>query len=82
MSETHLEKVHLGIRSYLCRIFAHGVFGADVAVGACLSPCHQTESSCEDQTQHLASGTGKIRRVTKFQKIYEPALSTSCQKGD
>jgi hypothetical protein len=56
--------------------------GADVAVWACLSTCHRKESSCEDQTQHLASGTVKIRRFRKFQKMYEPRLNSRYQKAD
>jgi len=58
------------------------VVGADGAVVACLSSCHRNHSSCENQTQHLASGTVKIRRVTKFQKMYEPPLNSRCQQGD
>jgi hypothetical protein len=50
------------------------VVGADVAVCACLSICHRNQSSCQNQTQHLASGTDKIRRVTNFQKLYEPLV--------
>ena len=53
---------------------------ADAAVVACLSTRHRNQSSCQDQTEHLASGTDKIGRVTKFQKIYEPLLSSRCQK--
>jgi hypothetical protein len=58
------------------------VIGADAGVVACLSTCHGNQSSCDDQSQHLASGTVKIRKVTRFQKIYEPPLNSSFQKGD
>jgi hypothetical protein len=50
------------------------VVGADGAVVAYLSIRHRNQSSCEDQTQHLVSGTVKIRKVTNFQNIYYPAL--------
>jgi len=58
------------------------VVGADAAVGASLSSCHGNQSSSEDQTQHHASGKVKIRRVTKFQRMYEPPLNSRCRKGD
>jgi hypothetical protein len=76
------EYVHLELRSYCFRIFAHGVVGADAAVVACLTTCHRNQSSCQDQTEHLVSGTDKIGKVTKFHKIYEPLLSSRCQKCD
>jgi hypothetical protein len=54
--------------------------GADVGAGAYLSTCHRNQNSCEDQTQHRASGTTEIRKMTKFRKIYEASLSSRCQK--
>ena len=82
VSEKNRNYAHIELSSYICRILAHGVVGADAAVVACLSTCHGNQSNCEDQTEHLASGTVKIMRVTMLQKIYEPLLISIYQNSD